>query len=99
MLPPKKKIKNAGDILPTLRKTYQIFPSTDSGNPSCCRFCNLAQLGTLHIVKISSRRQNNNCTPPPRLCLCIRSLSHLSGREMNQNYVYCGGLASSDWII
>ena len=53
--------------MPTPRKTY---PSSDSGNPSCSRFCSLVQLGTLHIVKISSRRQKNNCTPsPPRLCI------------------------------
>ena len=50
------------------RKTY---PSSDSGNPSWCRLCGLIQLGTLHIVKICSWRQKNNCTPharQPRLC-------------------------------
>ena len=47
------------------------YPSSESGKPiaSCCRFCGLVQLGTLHIVKISSRRQKNDCTlPPPRIC-------------------------------
>ena len=44
------------------RKTY---PSSDRGNPSCLRFCGLVHLRTLHIVKISSRSQKNNCTPPP----------------------------------
>ena len=49
------------------KKTY---PSSDSGNPSCSRFCGLVQLRTLHIVKISSRRQKNNCMPLlPRLCM------------------------------
>ena len=56
------------NILPTRRKTY---PSSNNGNPSCCRLCGLVQLGTLHIVRICSWRQKNNCTPharQPRLC-------------------------------
>ena len=51
------------------RKTY---PSSDSGNPSCCRLCGLVQLGTLHIAKICSWMQKNNCMPHarhPRLCV------------------------------
>ena len=59
-------------MLTTRRKTY---PSSGSGNPSCCRLCGLVQLGTLHTVKICSRRQKNNCAPharQPRLCVCER---------------------------
>jgi len=43
--------------------------SSDRGNPSCCRLCGLVQLGMLHIVKISSRRQMINCTLRSRLCM------------------------------
>ena len=59
------------------RRSRKTYPSSDSGNPSCCRLCGLVQLGTLHIVKIPSRRQKNNCRPPPRLTVYGRSLSHL----------------------
>ena len=41
-------------------------------DPSCCRSCGLVQWGTLHIMKICSWRQKNNCTPharQQRLCV------------------------------
>ena len=67
----------------------------DSGNPSCCRLCDLVQLGTLQIVKISSRRQKNNCTPPPWR-LCMEDLWWIKTRS---TLVYYGDLASANWII
>ena len=51
-------------------------PSSDSRNPSCCRLCDLVQLGTLHIVKICSWRQKNNArrTQDSQGCVNGRSL-------------------------
>ena len=44
--------------------------------------CGLVQLGTLHIVKICSWRQKNNCTPPPRQPrLCVWRIFELSLRR------------------
>ena len=97
MLSPKQTRKGR-EILPKRRKTY---PSSDSGNPSWFRLCGLVQLGTLHIVKICSWRQNNNCTPQarqPRLCVWKIFESSLPRNESKPCLLW-RGLESGDWII
>ena len=77
------------------RKTY---PSSDCGNPSCCRLRGLVQLGTLHIVKISLGLHAATKT------VYGRSLIYLLVPQnelikTTSTLVYYGGLASGDWII
>ena len=89
------KQEKGREILPMRRKTY---PSSFCGNPSWCRLRGLVQLGTLHIVKIGSWRQKNNCTlhaRQPKPCVLKIFESYLPRNEC----LLWRGLESSDWII